>query len=73
MDDRYKARAIRKKLPDACSCFDCRKRITKNGIGSRKIRLHHIIPPNDGGLSIEDNLIPLCGFCHKQRHLRNDT
>lgn len=35
-----------------------------------EIQLHHIIRKKDGGTNEDDNLLPLCRFCHRLLHKR---
>lgn len=42
-------------------CADC---------GGKAVTVHHIVPMMRGGTSYDDNLVPVCDFCHGRRHKR---
>ncbi len=37
---------------------------------TRFLEIHHIVPRKQGGANTEENLITLCGACHRQAHRR---
>lgn len=44
---------------------------TSNGRLHSDIQLHHIVPRSQGGDDYADNLVPLCGDCHRLIHARD--
>ena len=51
---------------DNYTCQDCSHK-GKHGLTLDCIQVHHIIPSRLGGSNDDNNLITLCGKCHKQR------
>ena len=48
-------------------CRICR-RVESNGSVHSKIQLHHLIRRSQGGDDVPENIVPLCGECHRRLH-----
>ena len=48
-------------------CRICR-RVEGNGSVHSKIELHHLIRRSQGGDDVAENIVPLCGECHRWLH-----
>jgi len=48
-------------------CRICR-RVESNGSVHSTIELHHLIRRSQGGDDVPDNIVPLCGACHRKLH-----
>jgi len=48
-------------------CRICR-RVESNGSLHTTIELHHLIRRSQGGDDVADNIVPLCGACHRKLH-----
>lgn len=48
-------------------CRICR-RVESNGSVHSTIELHHLIRRSQGGDDVAENIVPLCGNCHRKLH-----
>ena len=48
-------------------CRICR-RVESNGSVHSTIELHHLVRRSQGGDDVADNIVPLCGACHRDYH-----
>jgi len=48
-------------------CRICR-RVESNGSVHSTIELHHLVRRSQGGDDVPDNIVPLCGACHRKLH-----
>jgi len=53
-------------------CADCGRWGKRYSLLRKKAKvrlfIHHIVPTSEGGSDKMENLVVICGFCHRQRH-----
>ncbi|WP_136602217.1 HNH endonuclease [Salinigranum halophilum] len=67
-------RAVRTHTTWLDRCWEATSRYHRNregeceGCGGEPEHTHHIVPPAAGGTSAQENLMVLCGECHRGAH-----